>query len=171
MRPEAFRPRGHAAAFEPIAAADDRLQVRHRALWIFPPRIFFLGREGGECVGDQGAGVGAEAVVVEDEVLEGHVLAEEIDEGRLGVEAEGVVAEVDGVQVLQGEERGEEGGEGGGDLGEEARGENVGEVGGLEGGFRGEDGGEGGAGWGAEGVAAEFDGCYGGGLLEGVEVR
>lgn len=87
-------------------------------------------------------------------MLERDMLAQEVDEGRLGVEAEGIVAEVDGVEVLEGEEGGQEGGEGRGDLGEEARGEDVGEVGGAEGWFGAEDVGEGRAGGGAEGVAA-----------------
>ena len=59
------------------------------------------------------------------------MLGEEVDEGRLGVEAEGVVGEVDGVEVGEGEERGEEGGERLRDLGEETAGEDVGEVGDL----------------------------------------
>ena len=42
---------------------------------------------------------GAHAVVVEVEEAQGRVRGEEVDEGRDGVQAEGVVAEVDGLQV------------------------------------------------------------------------
>ena len=42
-----------------------------------------------------GSGFGAETVVVEDEVSQGNMLFEEVDEGGLGFEAEGVVAKVD----------------------------------------------------------------------------
>jgi hypothetical protein len=59
------------------------------------------------------------------------VLGEEVDEGRDRVEAEGVVREVDRVQVGQREQRGEEEGQRGRDLGEKARREDVGEVGDL----------------------------------------
>lgn len=43
--------------------------------------------------------MGAEAVVVQVEVLEGDVRGEEGDEGRDEVQAEGVVVEVDGGEV------------------------------------------------------------------------
>lgn len=124
-------PGGHAAVLEAVAAADDGLEVGH-VVAFFAGGVFLRG-EGGEGIGDEDAGGGAEAVVVEDEVAEGDVLGEEVDEGRLGVEAEGVVGEVDGVEVGQREEGGEEGGERLRDLGEEAAREDVGEVGNLEG--------------------------------------
>jgi hypothetical protein len=60
------------------------------------------------------------------------VRSQEGDQGRLGVEAEGVVVEVDGVEVREVEDRGEEGGERVGDLAEEAAGEDVGQVGNLQ---------------------------------------
>jgi len=71
----------------------------------------------------------AQPVVVEYEVLERGVRGEEGNEGRDRVETEGVVGEGEGVEVGQLEAGFEEGVEGGGDLGEEARGEDVGEVG------------------------------------------
>lgn len=45
------------------------------------------------------------------------MLGQELHQRRDGVEAERIVAEIDGVQVRQGEQGGEERGEGGGDLG------------------------------------------------------
>lgn len=54
--------------------------------------------------------------------------SEKGDEGRLGVEAEGVVVEVDRVEVRQVEDGGEQGGERLGDFVQEAAGEDVGEV-------------------------------------------
>ncbi len=63
------------------------------------------------------------------------MLAQERDERPRGVEAEGVVAEVHGVEMREGQAGGEQRGEGGRDLGEEAGGEDVGEDGDLEGGF------------------------------------
>lgn len=51
----------------------------------------------------------AEAVVVEVQVAQGDVRGEEGDEGRLHVEAEGVVVEVYGVEVGELEEGGQEG--------------------------------------------------------------
>jgi hypothetical protein len=59
------------------------------------------------------------------------VLGEEVDEGRDGVEAEGVVGEVDGVELGEREQRGEEVRQRGRDLGEKTRREDVGEVGDL----------------------------------------
>lgn len=43
--------------------------------------------------------MGAEAIVVKIEVAQRDVRCQEGDEGRLGVEAKGVVVEVDGVEV------------------------------------------------------------------------
>ena len=57
---------------------------------------------------------------------------QKLDEGCLCVKAEGIVAEVDSVQVLWREQGYEEGVEGGWDLGEKPGGEYVGEVGSLE---------------------------------------
>ena len=98
------------------------------------------------------------------------MLGEEIDEGADGVEAEGVVAQIDGVQVWALEEGGEEGGEGGWDLGEEAGGEDVGEFGRFEGGLGGEEGRQVLSCWNADGVAREVYVGVGGGLYEGFEV-
>ena len=81
------------------------------------------------------------------------MLGEKSDEGTDGVEAKGVVGEIDGVEVGALEEGSQEGGKGRGDLGEEAGGEDVGEVDGCEGCLGGEEGGEIGAGGDAEGVA------------------
>ncbi|MBE3046263.1 hypothetical protein IMZ48_27745 [Candidatus Bathyarchaeota archaeon] len=53
----------------------------------------------GEGVGDEDAAVRAEAIVVEVEVLQRDVLGEELDERRVGVDAEGVVAQVDGAEL------------------------------------------------------------------------
>jgi hypothetical protein len=75
--------------------------------------------------------VGTEAVVVEVEVAQRDVRGEEGDEGCLHVQAEGIVIEIDSVQIRKLEKGSEEGGEGGGDFGEEAAGEDVGEVGDL----------------------------------------
>ena len=133
MRGEGLGPRGHAAVFEAVAAADDGFEVGHGG-GARGAGGGFLGGEGGEGVGDEDACGGAEAVVVEDEVAEGDMLGEEVDEGGLRVEAKGVVGEVDGIEVGEGEERGEEGGEGLRNLREEAAREDVGEVGDLEGG-------------------------------------
>lgn len=112
---ESLSPGGHGAGFEPVAAADEGFEggdvgALCGVVGGVDAGFGFAVGEGGEGGGDVGAGFGTEAVVVEDEVLQGDVLAEEIDEGGLGFEAEGVVAEIDGGEVLEGEERGEEGG-------------------------------------------------------------
>ena len=52
--------------------------------------------------------MGAEAVVVEIEVPQRDVGGQEGDERRLGVQAEGVVVEVDSVEVREVEDRGEQ---------------------------------------------------------------
>jgi hypothetical protein len=72
--------------------------------------------------------MGAQAVVVEVEVLERNVGGKEGNEGRLGVQAEGVVVKVDGVELGEVEDRGEEGGKSFGDLVKESAGEDIGEV-------------------------------------------
>lgn len=59
------------------------------------------------------------------------MLGEEVDEGRNRVQSKGVVGEINGVQVRQGQKRGQEMRQGGRDFGEQARGEDVGEVGDL----------------------------------------
>lgn len=109
MRGVCLCPGGHAAVLQAVAAADDGLEVGH--VLAFLAGGFLLLGECGEGICDEDAGGGAEAVVVQDEVAEGDVLGEEVDEGRLGVEAEGVIGKVDGVEVGEGEERGEKGGE------------------------------------------------------------
>lgn len=72
--------------------------------------------------------MGTQAVVVEVEVLERNVGGKEGNEGRLGVQAKGVVVKVDGVELGEVENRGEEGGESFGDLVKESAGEDIGEV-------------------------------------------
>lgn len=59
------------------------------------------------------------------------MLSEEGLEGRNGVEAEGIVGEVDGVKFWESESGSKKVSQGGRDLGEQARGEDVGEVGNL----------------------------------------
>ncbi len=51
----------------------------------------------------------AEAVVVEVQVLQGHVRGEKGDDGGLRIEAKGIIVEVDGVEVREVEDGGEEG--------------------------------------------------------------
>lgn len=136
-----LRPRGHARVLEPVAPADHGFKIPNDiflATGGFPCLGFSRG-EGCERVRDECSRSGAQAIVIQDQVFEGRVAGEEIDEGRLRVEAEGVVAQVDGVQVGQSEEGGQEGGERLGDLVEEPGCEDVGEVGGVEGMFGGED--------------------------------
>lgn len=72
--------------------------------------------------------MGTETVVVQVKVLEGYVRSEESDEGRLRVQAESVVVQVDRVEVWQVEDGGQEVRDGVGDLAQEAAGEDVGEV-------------------------------------------
>ena len=144
-------PGRHAAGLQSVAAADDGLEVRD--ILALRAGFLFAGGELLQGLGDEGAGGGAEAVVVEVEVAEGHVLAEERAERLDGVEAEGVVVQVDRVQLLALEEGSEEGVERRGDLGQQAAGEDVGEVGVLEVGLCGEDLGEALAGGHSEGVA------------------
>ena len=84
-----------------------------------------------------------------------------------GVEAERVVAEIDGVQVRAFEKGGEEGREGRGDLGQEAGGENVREVDDFKGFLGAQGGGDGFGGWNAKGIAVEAN--FGDGLGRGKE--
>lgn len=70
----------------------------------------------------------AEAVVVQVEVLQGHVGGEESHERGLGVETEGVVVEVDGGEVGMVQDSGENGRDAGGNLVEQSAGEEIGEV-------------------------------------------
>ena len=51
-----------------------------------------FGAEGGERVGNVAAGLGTKAVVGEEEVFQGQMGGEELDEGGLGRGTEGVVA-------------------------------------------------------------------------------
>lgn len=73
----------------------------------------------------------AEAVIVQVEVLQGHVGGEESHERGLGVETEGVVVEVDGGEVGMVQDSGENGRDAGGNLVEQSTGEEIGEVGRL----------------------------------------
>lgn len=95
-----LHPGGHGACFETVAAADDGLEVRDG--FAFGASGGFLGGEGHEGFGDQSAGCGTQAIVVEDQVLQGYMLCEEGLEGRDGVEAKSIVGEVDGVEVREG---------------------------------------------------------------------
>jgi hypothetical protein len=70
---------------------------------LFAQGVFLRGKCG-ERIGDEDTGCRAETVVVQVEVAEGGVLAEEVDEWGYGVQTEGVVGEVDGVEVWQREE-------------------------------------------------------------------
>jgi hypothetical protein len=101
-----FGPGAHAAVLQSVATADYELEVGD--LLAFLARGGFLCGECRERIGDEDAGCGAETVVVEVEVAEGCVLRQEVYERGNGVEAEGVVGEIDSVEVWQCEERGEE---------------------------------------------------------------
>ena len=70
-------------------------------------------------------------VVVQVQMLQRHVGSEESDQGRLGIQAKGVVVEVDRAQVGQVENRSKEGGKRFGDFVEKTAGEDVGKVGNL----------------------------------------
>lgn len=75
--------------------------------------------------------MGTEAVVVEVQVLKGHVRGEEGDKRGLGVEAERIVVQVDGVEVRQVKNRREQGGESFRNLVEQTAREDIGKVGNL----------------------------------------
>lgn len=130
MQAVSLGPGRHGPVLEAVAPADDRLEVRDLLARL--ASLLLLRVEVGEGVGDEDAAVRAEAVVVEVEVLEGDVLGEELDERRVGVDAEGVVAQVDGEELGEVEDGVEEEAEGLGDLVEEATREDVGEVRDLE---------------------------------------
>jgi hypothetical protein len=72
--------------------------------------------------------VRAEAVVVEVEVLQGHVGCQEGNQRRLCVQPKGIVVDVDCVEFREVENGGEEGGKRVGDLAEESAGEDIGKV-------------------------------------------
>jgi len=129
VQAECLGPRQHRPALQPVAPADHGLEIRD----VLASRTccLLLGVQLGEGVCDQNAGVGTEAVVVEVEMAQRDVRGEEGDERCLHVQAEGVVVEVDGVQVWKLEKGLKKGRESGGDFGEEAAGEDVGEVGDL----------------------------------------
>lgn len=75
--------------------------------------------------------MGTEAVVVQVQVLKGHVGGKKSYERGLGVEAKGIVVEVDGGKVGEVQDSGKDGGNAGRDLVQQSAGEKVGEVGGL----------------------------------------
>src|SRR5450756_1219415 len=91
-----LRPCCHTAIFESIAAADHRLEVRN--FLSFFPRLLFLDVQSRESICNQDTGVRPKSVVIEDEMLKGHVRREEGDQGSLGVQTEGIIVEIDGVQ-------------------------------------------------------------------------
>jgi hypothetical protein len=88
----------------------------------------------GERIGDERAGVGAEAVVVEVEMLQRRVAREEGQDRLDGVAAKGVVIEVDRPEVFEADQRVEKRRDCRRNLGKEAAGVDVGEVGFLPGG-------------------------------------
>lgn len=161
-------PGGHAAVLESVAAADDALEVGH--VLALPPGGFFALGEGDERLGYGRPRDGAHAVVVQDEVFQGHVFGEEVDERVLCVEPERVVAQVYRVEVGAFEQRRQEGRERRGDLLEQSGGEDVVEVGAPEGALGREYGREGFACRHTERVAREVDVCDVGRLLEGCDV-
>ena len=101
VRTQCFCPRCHAAALEPVAATDDSLEIRH--IRTFAASFGFARREGGKRIGNEHTCIGAKAVVIENKVLEWSVFFKKGDEWSLCVEAESIVGEVDGVEVLQGD--------------------------------------------------------------------
>lgn len=129
MQAERLGPCEHRAGFQAVATADDGFEIWDGLALLARGDLLLVQR--GERVGDHDAGVWAEAVVVEVEVLEWDVRGEEGNERCLHVETESVVVQVDGVELWELEKRSEEGGKGGWDLGEEATGEDVGKVGDL----------------------------------------
>jgi len=85
-------PRCHTAIFESIAPTDDSLEVGD---FLSCFSCFFLLRvQSRERICNQDSGVWPKSVVIEDEMLEGHMRGEESHEGSLGVETESVVIEV-----------------------------------------------------------------------------
>jgi len=124
VRSEGFRPGNHGTVLQPITAANDGFQRRVGCF-----RFRFLDLELRDGVRDGGARGGAEAVVVQDQVLEREMRGEEGDEWRFGQETEGVVREVDRGEAGEVKEGGEEVGEGGRDFFLEAAGVDVCEVG------------------------------------------
>lgn len=70
-------------------------------------------------------------VVVQVQVLKRNVCGEEGHEGRLDVQAECIVVEVDSGELGEVEDGGQEGRDGVGDFAQESAGEDVGEVGDL----------------------------------------
>lgn len=83
MRAEGFAPRCHATAFQPVAPTDDCFQRRYVSTLF--AGLILASCECGEGVGDEDAGSGAEAVVVEHEMFERNMFGEKVDQGGLGV--------------------------------------------------------------------------------------
>lgn len=76
--------------------------------------------------------MGTETVVVQIQVLKGHVGGQKGHKRGLGVEAEGIVVKVDGGKVGVVQDSGEDGGNASRNLVQQSAGEQVGEVGGLD---------------------------------------
>lgn len=87
------------------------------------------------------------------------MLRKERDKRVFGVQAKGIVAKVNGLEVGAGEEGGKERGEGGRNLFKKAASKDVVEVGGDETGLGGEKGRKGCGSGSAEGVAGEVEMC------------
>lgn len=82
----------------------------------------------GQGVGDQNASMRPQAIVVKVQVLQGDMLGEECNQGRLGVQAESIVVQVYRAEVGQVKYRGKQGGQRLGDFAEQAAGEDIGKV-------------------------------------------
>ena len=97
MRLICLCPSSHAAAFKAVPPTYHCFEI-----WYFNsrfPSFGFAFCKGSESISDQGSGIWTESVVVKDEVFEGHVLREKVDEWSDGVQTEGVVGQVNGMEV------------------------------------------------------------------------
>ena len=79
-----------------------------------------------------GSGSRSESVVVQNEVTEGHMAGQELDERRGSVETKSVVIEVDSVDGVKLEDSVQESSQSSGDLRQKTTGENIIEVGSFE---------------------------------------
>ena len=97
MRLICLCPSLHAAVFKAVPPTYYCLKIRN---FLSPFSNFcFAFCKGSESVGDQDPGIWTEPVVVQDEVFEGHVLREKVDEWSDSFQTEGVVSQVNGVEV------------------------------------------------------------------------